>query len=156
MERKLVITNTAKQRMQQGKVALGVSCGLGVPFPAEMVAQMGFDWVMIDNQHGSWDRYSSMLAFMAVRAGGSIPMARALVNRYDEIGRLLDEGALGIIVPMVDTVEQAEAAAFACTLPASRWALQRRGRRQRLRCGLHRELQRPGLRGDPAGVAGSH
>ena len=117
MEGNFVITNTAKQRMEQGKVALGAGCGLGVPFPAEMLASMGFDWVLIDNQHGSWDRYSSMLAFMAVRAGGSIPVARALVNRYDEIGRLLDEGALGIIVPMVDTVEQAEAAAFASRFP---------------------------------------
>ena len=65
-----MITNTAKQRMEQGKVALGAGCGLGVPIPAEMLASMGFDWVLIDNQHGSWDRYSSMLAFMAVRAGG--------------------------------------------------------------------------------------
>ena len=112
-----MITNTAKQRMQQGKVALGAACGLGVPFSAGMLAQMGFDWVLIDNQHGTWDRYTSMLAFMAVRAGGSIPIARALTNDYSEIGRLLDEGSLGIIVPMVDTVEQAEQVAFASRFP---------------------------------------
>ena len=112
-----MITNTAKQRMQQGKVALGASCALGAPFTAEMLAGMGWDWVMIDNQHGSWERYSSMLAFMAIRAGGSIPMARAPENDYYAIGRLLDEGALGVIVPMVETPDEAERVAFASRYP---------------------------------------
>ena len=53
-----MITNTAKQRMQQGKVALGAGCALGAPFTAEMLAGMGWDWVMVDNKHGSRERYS--------------------------------------------------------------------------------------------------
>ncbi len=112
-----MITNTAKHRMQQGKVALGVGAGLGAPFPAELLASIGFDWVLIDNQHGSWDRHLSMLAFMAVRAGGSIPFTRASENDYYAIGRLLDEGALGLIVPMVETAEEAEQVAFAARFP---------------------------------------
>ncbi|HCU72740.1 MAG: hypothetical protein CL790_07560 [Chloroflexi bacterium] len=112
-----MITNTAKQRMQDGKVALGAVTGLGAPFTAELLARMGFDWVLIDNQHGSWDRYSSMLGFMAVRAGGSIPIVRVPENDYYAIGRLLDEGALGVIVPMVDNPDEAERVAFASRYP---------------------------------------
>ena len=112
-----MITNTAKQKMREGKVALGAGCGLGVPFVAELLALQGFDWIMIDNQHGTWDRQSSSLAFMGVRAGGSIPITRVPENDYYAIGRLLDEGALGVIVPMVENQEDAEKVAFASRYP---------------------------------------
>ena len=112
-----MIRNTVKQRIRDGKVSLGVSCGLGAPFIAEVLARAGFDWVPIDNQHGMWDRQSSALAFMGVRAGGSIPIARAPENDYYAIGRLLDEGALGLIVPLVENREEAERVAFAARYP---------------------------------------
>jgi 4-hydroxy-2-oxoheptanedioate aldolase len=57
------------------------------------------------------------MALMAVDAGGSVPMARPARNDYTLIGRLLDEGAMGIIVPMIDTAEDAKAVADACHLP---------------------------------------
>ena len=112
-----MITNTAKQKMREGKVALGAGCGLGAPFVAELLALQGFDWILIDNQHGTWDRHSSSLAFMGVRAGGSIPITRVPENDYYAIGRLLDEGALGVIVPMVENQEDAEKVAFASLYP---------------------------------------
>ena len=73
--------------------------------------------MLIDNQHGMWDRLSSALAFMGVRAGGSVPITRAPENDYYAIGRLLDEGALGLIVPMVENREEAERVAFAARYP---------------------------------------
>ena len=54
---------------------------------------------------------------MAIVAGGSVPMARVSRNDYTLIGRLLDEGSMGIIVPMVNTQEDAQAVADACRLP---------------------------------------
>ena len=112
-----MLTNRAKQRLQSGKVALGVNCGMGAPFLAEVLARAGFDWVMIDNQHGMWDRQSTSLAMMGVRAGGSTPMVRAPENDYYAIGRLLDEGALGVIVPMVENRDEAERVVQACRYP---------------------------------------
>ena len=112
-----MLTNRAKQRLESGKVALGVNCGMGAPFLAEVLARAGFDWVMVDNQHGMWDRQSSSLAMMGVRAGGSTPVVRAPENDYYAIGRLLDEGALGVIVPMVDNREEAERVVQACRYP---------------------------------------
>ena len=112
-----MMTNKVKQMLNRGQVALGGGAGLGSAVTPELIGMAGFDWVLTDNQHGSWDRYSSSLAFMSTRAGGAIPITRVQENDHYAIGRLLDEGALGIIVPMVNTRKDAEAAAFACRYP---------------------------------------
>ena len=112
-----MLNNRAKQRITSGQVALGVSCGLGAPYIAEVLAGAGFDWVLIDNQHGMWDRQSSALAMMGVRAGGSTAVVRAPENDYYAIGRLLDEGALGVIVPMVENRAEAEQVVRASRYP---------------------------------------
>lgn len=109
--------NVAKQKMLNGQPAYGYSLGLGSPQAAEMLSASGIDFIFVDNQHGSWGPESTSLAFTAIHAGGSVPMARVARNDYTLIGRLLDEGAMGIIVPMVDTPEQAKAAADACRIP---------------------------------------
>lgn len=109
--------NTALQKMRAGQPAYGYSLGLGSPQAAELLSASGIDFIFVDNQHGSWGPESTSLAFMAIHAGGSVPMARVAKNDYTLIGRLLDEGAMGIIVPMVDTPEQAQAVADACRLP---------------------------------------
>jgi 4-hydroxy-2-oxoheptanedioate aldolase len=103
--------------MLAGEAAFGWSLGLGSPLAAERLAQTGVDFIMVDGQHGSFGSESTITTFMAIAAGGSIPMARVASNDYTRIGRLLDEGALGIIVPMVHTAEDAKRAADACRYP---------------------------------------
>jgi 4-hydroxy-2-oxoheptanedioate aldolase len=110
-------TNTAKQRMLEGQPAIGVVSGMASPLVAEMLSRAGFDFVLLDNQHGAWDDESSWLGFRGISTGSAIPMARVKQNDFGAIGRLLDRGALGIIVPMVDTVEQARAATNAVHYP---------------------------------------
>jgi 4-hydroxy-2-oxoheptanedioate aldolase len=110
-------TNTAKQKMLQGKPAFGYSLGLGSPIAAEMLASSGIDFILLDNQHGSFGPDSTIACFMAMAGGAAIPMARTARNDYTMIGRLLDEGAMGIVVPMVHTAEDAKAAADCCRLP---------------------------------------
>jgi len=73
---------------------------------------------MIDGQHGSFGSDSTITTLMAIAAGGATPMARVAANDYTRIGRLLDEGALGIVVPMVHTAEDAKRATDACRYPA--------------------------------------
>ena len=105
--------NAAKRRMLEGKPAIGASAGLGSPVAAEMLSSLGFDYVLVDNQHGAWDDESTMYAFRSICLGSAVPMARVRANDYYAIGRLLDRGALGIIVPLVNSAEEASAAARA-------------------------------------------
>jgi 4-hydroxy-2-oxoheptanedioate aldolase len=109
--------NAAKAKMLQGQPAFGYSLGLGSAVATEMLAGTGIDFVKIDTQHGSWGPDSVTQAFIAAAAGGAVPMARVARNDYTLIGRLLDEGALGIIVPLVHTPEDAKRAAEACRIP---------------------------------------
>lgn len=109
--------NTAKRQMLEGKPAIGVRVGLGSPLIAEIFSSLGFDFVQVDNQHGAWDQNSTMSAFRSICLGSAVPMARVQQNDFYAIGSLLDRGALGIVVPMVETVEQARAAAFAVRYP---------------------------------------
>lgn len=113
----MVRENTAKQKMRNGQPAFGYSLGLGSPVAAEILSNTGIDFILLDTQHGSWGPDSTNLALMAMRWSPAIPMARVARNDYTLIGRLLDEGAMGIIIPMVNTVEDARAAAAACRLP---------------------------------------
>jgi 4-hydroxy-2-oxoheptanedioate aldolase len=127
-----VIANSAKAKMAAGQPAFGYALELGSPIAAELMATTGVDFIMIDTQHGSFGPDSTISALMAITAGGAAtPMARVAFNDYTRIGRLLDEGALGIVVPMVHTAEAARAAADACRFPplgTRSWGWGRAGR----------------------------
>ena len=103
--------------MLEGKPALGVNLGLGSPLAGEIFSLAGFDFVQVDNQHGAWNEDTAMSAFRSICLGSAVPMARVQENNFYAIGGLLDRGALGVIVPMVETVEQAEAAVRAVRYP---------------------------------------
>lgn len=109
--------NTAKRKMLEGNPAFGYALSLGSPIAAEVLGQSGIDFVMADTQHGSFGPDSTIATFMALPAGSAVPMARVARNDFTLIGRLLDEGALGIVVPMVETAEDARMAANACRFP---------------------------------------
>jgi 4-hydroxy-2-oxoheptanedioate aldolase len=110
-------TNLAKQKMSRGEPTLGYSAKLGSPVAAEFLSNCSVDFVMIDGQHGSWGADSLIQGLQAVCAGPAMPFARVAYNSFTLIGQMLDAGALGIIIPMVDTVEQAQAVAKACRYP---------------------------------------
>ena len=109
--------NTAKRKMLDGNPAFGYALSLGSPTVAEVLGQSGIDFVMADTQHGSFGPDSTIATFTALAAGSAVPMARVARNDFTMIGRLLDEGALGVVVPMVDTLEDAKMAAHACRFP---------------------------------------
>lgn len=109
--------NTAKAKMLAGDPAYGYAVGMGSPRAVELLAYSGIDWVLIDTQHGSHGQRDISLALMATRHSPAIPMARVARNDYTLIGRLLDEGAMGIIAPMVDTAEDAQRVVDACLHP---------------------------------------
>lgn len=110
-------SNTAKSLMLAGRPALGIVATSGSSLAAQSLSLAGFDFVLVDNQHGAWELSSTMDAFAKICLGSATPMARVQQNDFYAIGRLLDRGALGIIVPMVNTRQEAEAAAFAMRYP---------------------------------------
>jgi 4-hydroxy-2-oxoheptanedioate aldolase len=113
----MVKINTAKHKMLKGEPAFGYSAKLGSPVAAELLSHSGVDFVMLDGQHGSWGTDSLIQGAAAVCAGPATPMARVVYNFFPLIGQLLDAGVMGIVVPLVNTVQEARAAARACRYP---------------------------------------
>ena len=84
---------------------------------AEATARVGFDYVCADNQHGAMDYQATVGIVQGVLLGGSRPIARVPWNEPGIIGKMLDAGAEGVVVPMVNTVAEAEAVVRACRYP---------------------------------------
>lgn len=110
-------SNHVRHALARGEPVYGYSAGLGSLLAVEVLSRTGIDFILVEQQHGAWGDHEAFLAFMAIEGGSAVPMTRVSSNDYTKIGRMLDQGALGIVVPMVDTAEQAKAAADACHLP---------------------------------------
>ncbi|MFN7992704.1 MAG: aldolase/citrate lyase family protein [Bryobacteraceae bacterium] len=92
------------------QVTFGGWLQIGHPAVAEVLARSGFDWVCVDLEHGLTDLESMGNAFRALGKYGCAPVARLPYNDVIWMKRALDAGAAGIIVPMVNTAEDAERA----------------------------------------------
>ena len=78
---------------------------------------MGFDWLTLDIEHSAIDWSQATTIFAAIADAGCVPLARVPEGHHHYIKRVLDAGAWGIVVPMVDTVEQAKIAIAAAYYP---------------------------------------
>jgi 4-hydroxy-2-oxoheptanedioate aldolase len=78
---------------------------------------MGFDWLTLDLEHAPVDLHQASMIFGSIADLGCVPLARVPQGSHDHIKRVLDAGAFGIVVPMVDTVEQAQTAIRAAKYP---------------------------------------
>ncbi len=94
--------------------ALGVWLSVASTITAEAAARQGFDYVCVDTQHGATEYQAAVAMFQAIELGGGTPIARVPWNEQGIIGKMLDAGAQGVIVPMVNTREQAEAVVRSC------------------------------------------
>jgi 4-hydroxy-2-oxoheptanedioate aldolase len=109
--------NTMQQKLLAGEPALGVVSSIRSPIAAGLLARAGCAHVLIDHQHGEWNDASQREGIAAVYLQNVTPVVRVTHNAYSAIGRVLDAGALGVIVPMVNTAAEAQAAAFAMRYP---------------------------------------
>jgi len=100
-----------------GENTLGLWASLPSSIAAESLARTGVAYVCCDNQHGPIDYQVSVPMIQGILVGGSNPIARAPWNEPGAIGKLLDAGAQGVIVPMVNSAEEAQAAVDACRYP---------------------------------------
>ena len=93
---------------------LGFWATIPSPLTAEVAAMAGADYVVVDQQHGAVDPTAMVAMLQAIRLGGAAALVRVARNDPWIIGNALDLGALGVIVPMVETAEQAAEAVAAC------------------------------------------
>ena len=97
-----------------GDTTLGAWLSVPSSVTAEATARAGFDYVCIDTQHGAVEYSDAVPMIQAILLGGSRPIVRVPWNEPGIIGKMLDAGAQGIIVPMVNSVAEAEAAVRSC------------------------------------------
>jgi 2-keto-3-deoxy-L-rhamnonate aldolase RhmA len=96
-------TNHMKALLRAGKPALGCSIMIPSPQMVEMAAHAGFDWVLIDMEHGTIGIESAELMIMAAEARGITPIVRPRSNASAEITSVMDRGAAGVQVPHIST-----------------------------------------------------
>ncbi len=109
--------NHALRQWRASERSLGVWLSLGDLYSAEVMAGVGFDWLCVDLQHGFMDA-ADLAKILAVTAtSATTPLVRVAGNHFDQIGKALDAGAHGVIVPMVSTADEAARAARACRYP---------------------------------------
>jgi 4-hydroxy-2-oxoheptanedioate aldolase len=108
------VTTHLRQVWDRGDTALGAFLYLREPLIAEAAALAGYDYVCIDMQHGLQSFEHTVTMLYAMARTDTTPIVRVPWNEPSIIGRVLDAGAYGVIVPMVNTVEEALAAVAAC------------------------------------------
>jgi 4-hydroxy-2-oxoheptanedioate aldolase len=100
-----------------GKVTIGAACKVPSSLVAEAVASVGFDYVYVDQQHGVINNTDLLPMMQAIAGAGAAPVTRLPANEPASINRALDFGAMGVIVPGVETPEDAARAVAACRYP---------------------------------------
>jgi len=106
--------NTVKSKWRAGEVTHGAWLSIPSSFSAEVMAHQGYDWLCIDMQHGVIDYQVAVTMLQAIGATETIPFVRVPWNEFGIIGKMLDAGAYGVIIPMVNSVDEAKAAVAAC------------------------------------------
>ena len=109
--------NGTKRALQAGNAAIGIMVSSISPLAAEAVANTGFDWVMVDLQHGEPELSNLLSLLQGISTTGATPFVRVPLNDFVPINRALDLGAYGIVVPLVNTPEAASAAVYAAKYP---------------------------------------
>jgi len=130
--------NPFKAALARGEQQVGLWLSLAQPYCAELCATAGFQWLLVDGEHAPNDVRSILAQLQAIAPYGSHPVVRVVQGDAALIKQMLDIGAQTVLVPMVDTAEQAAAMVAATRYPpqgirgvgaaiarASRWSARR-------------------------------
>ena len=109
--------NQTKARLKAGGAVVGTWLAVPSVVSARFAAQLGFDYLTVDMEHQPIGIESASAMFGVIAAAGVTPLARVPWNTAENIKRVLDCGAHGIVVPMVNTRAEAEAAVAAAKYP---------------------------------------
>lgn len=112
-----VISNRFRTGLNSGKTQFGVWLGIPDTSAAEIMAGAGFDWLLIDHEHGAFEVRDVMCHLQAMAAYDVAPIVRPVDGNPALLKKLCDIGAQSFIVPMIDTAEQAEQVVSAVKYP---------------------------------------
>src|SRR5271170_5351230 len=110
-------TNVFKQALRQGKPQIGLWVGLADAYAAELLATAGFDCLIIDAEHAPNDPRSVLSQLQALAPYPAHAIVRPVCGSPELIKQYLDIGAQTLIIPMVETAEQARAVVAATRYP---------------------------------------
>jgi len=109
--------NRVKQLLRDGQKTSGAWLQLTSTFSAEIMARAGFDWLIVDLEHAPGDLMNLAAQLQAMSCTDCVPFVRAPWNDAVAIKRILDTGVMGVLVPYVNSAEEAAAAVAACKYP---------------------------------------
>ena len=97
-----------RERVLAGEFMAGAWCNLGSSITVEMASRAGFDWILVDQEHGPGDNMTLLHQIQAAEGGPGAVVVRIVWNEMPRFKRALDLGAAGIMVPYVQTAREAE------------------------------------------------
>jgi 4-hydroxy-2-oxoheptanedioate aldolase len=102
-------TNLVRQKLKRGEAAIGAWLTLASPMATNLMARVGFDWLTVEMEHSptTWETAASSYGLIA--GHDCVPLTRIAINSVENIKRTLDLGSWGVIVPMVNSREEAQA-----------------------------------------------
>ncbi|MGH7127810.1 MAG: HpcH/HpaI aldolase family protein, partial [Planctomycetaceae bacterium] len=103
--------------LRAGKPQVGTWLSFGNVYATRLMARAGFPWLTVDLEHSPIDWNEAALLFGAIADAGCVPLCRVPDGEFQLIKRALDAGAMGLVVPMVNTPEQARRAIDAAKYP---------------------------------------
>jgi len=106
-----------REKWAQGGTVFGLFAGVPCGFSAELLCAKGVDYVCVDQQHGVCDYKDMVEMARGIEARGVVPLTRVPANESWLIGKSLDAGAQGVIVPLVNNRAEAAKAVAACRYP---------------------------------------
>jgi 2-keto-3-deoxy-L-rhamnonate aldolase RhmA len=112
-----VTSNRVKKKLQSGELTFGSWITIPNPAVAEIMALVGFDFLVIDTEHGAINVESVQTLIQAMGATEVTPLVRLAGSQRMSVNKILDTGPYGVIVPMVNSRDEAEAAVRAVLFP---------------------------------------
>jgi 4-hydroxy-2-oxoheptanedioate aldolase len=113
----MILVGDVRARWARAEAIVGMWAALPSPFSVEFVGVPGLDYICVDQQHGLVDHASMLPMLPAIQSRGLLPITRVPTNETWLIGRALDAGCVGVIVPMVSSAAEAARAVAACRYP---------------------------------------
>lgn len=109
--------NPFKQALKEGRQQIGLWCSIPDPGVAEMLAGCGYDWILLDTEHSAMDAVTVLPLLQAMAPYPVNPIVRPSSLNVPEIKKLLDNGAQSLLIPYVQTADEARLAASAVDYP---------------------------------------
>jgi 4-hydroxy-2-oxoheptanedioate aldolase len=109
--------NPVKAALREGRPQVGTWLSFGDVYATRLMARVGFPWLTLDMEHSPISWREAGILFGCIAEAGCVAICRVPQGDHTHIKRALDAGAMGIVVPMVDTVEQARVAIAAAKYP---------------------------------------